>query len=161
MLHHTKRQVFILFLFCISGYIFCQENIAAYPSDKIKKSFDLDKYQKFDLLDYLSIESGVAYLHEKKVGADIAYIEMFLFSSMGKIFYHVYRENEIWIVLKDEYTYKEPYSTKDQIMTRIVFNVAGQNVFYIKKNGGNEKVDVTDSKSINRIINAANEIINE
>lgn len=157
MLNNIKKILIGFIILLLFTNIFSIEDNFILRTD-IEKEFDLVSYQKIDLLDYITIGSGVCNVYKNILKTNSHYYDMFMFSSMGKIIYNIYEKDNLWKIIKREYKYKEPYNTDNQIVIEINFLVNDNTVFYFSSSDQQEKAGVDDAKSIDRIVDLINKI---
>lgn len=153
-----KRGFSITILIFTILFLYSKENNAIIDKEELSKEFDLSKCEEIDLLDYISIESGMGYIYKNITGAMTSYMELFMFSSMGKVIYSVYENKNQWKIHKEEYFYKQPYDTENQTLLETNFFIDSDEVVYSVSSQGKGKVEEKVSRSIFKIRELVEEI---
>ena len=159
MLNNTYKRVFPITILIFTMLFICsKENNKFIDKEELSKEFDLSKCEEIDLLDYISIESGMGYIYKNITGAMTSYMELFMFSSMGKVIYSVYENKNQWKIHKEEYFYKQPYDTENQTLLETNFFIDSDEVVYSVSSQGKGKVEEKVSRSILKIRELVEEI---
>lgn len=159
----NRRSVFVVIMLVVLSFCACANDSSFSFLEKIiHEQFDFENpstQKSFDLAEYMRIGDGMALVYAKRHNIDADYCELYMFGSMRQNQYLCYRSGNKWLVLKKELFYNEPYNLEGHTEKQMFFEKSANGVFYDDGSGKKQKASENDAGTINRVVDAVNEII--